>query len=58
MNKNFKNTKAYREYLKGPLDDINPMHTRGDDWAGSLYNNLAVYFHNDEEPPANFGVDE
>jgi hypothetical protein len=51
MNPNFKTTKAYRDYLKGPLDDFDFGHHRGDEWSGDLHKNLILYYHADEKVP-------
>ena len=39
-----KNSKAYKEYLSGPLDDMDYRHERGDDWSGYLYTDLDMYY--------------
>ena len=59
MNKNFKNTKAYRDYLSSSIDDIDHRYSRGDDWSGHLYNNLNQFFGQYEDMGLKFlEVDE
>jgi hypothetical protein len=59
MNKNFKNTKAYRDYLSSSLDDMDHGYSRGDDWSGHLYNNLGQYYgQNEDMSLKNLEVDE
>jgi len=59
MNKNFKNTKAYRDYIRGTkIEDFNDSHHRGDEWSSYLYGQHVRHFYPaDEGVPFNFKPD-